>query len=156
LLDIEQIFSEVNIMAEKSERELFAEKYGLSRDSYWKHKQSGEWLITHEAVEKVAGIEGITCKYQDVESRYDVCVAIKCIATRGDITIESYGEASPQNCMSNYYYAMAEKRGYDRAVLKLIDAYDLFYSDAEIETKTNDKNVNKKGKSEQDLDSHDG
>ena len=136
-------------MDKDSSRAEFAKKYGLSTDAYWKHKQSGQWLITHEAVEKVAGIEGITCKYQDVESRYDVCVAIKCIATRGDITIESYGEASPQNCMSKYYYAMAEKTGYDRAVLKLIDAYDLFYSDAEIESK---QPVSSQAKSEQDLD----
>ena len=58
--------------------------------------------------------------------------------------------------LSKFYGSMAFKRGLDRCVLKLLKAYELFYSDAEIEPKTNDKNVNKKGKSEQDLDSHDG
>ena len=66
------------------------------------------------------------------------------------MVIESYGEASPQNCMSKYYYAMAEKRGFDRAVLKILNVYDLFYSDAEIEPTP--KPVSKKAKSEQDLD----
>ena len=106
-------------MSKDNSRSEFADKYNLTkpkskddRDAdFWFHGQSRQWLITHDAIEKVAGIEGITCKFHDVESRYDVCVAIKCIATKGDMVIESYGEASPQNCMSKYYYAMAEKRG---------------------------------------------
>jgi hypothetical protein len=147
-----------NNMSKDNSRSEFADKYNLTkpkskddRDAdFWFHQQSRNWIILHSALEKVAGIEGITCKFHDVESRYDVCVAIKCIATKGDMVIETYGEASPQNCMSKYYYAMAEKRGFDRAVLKILNVYDLFYSDAEIEPTP--KPVSKKTKSEQDLD----
>jgi len=147
-------------MNKDNSRREFAEKYNLSipknkddrNADYWFHAQSRQWIISHQAVEKVAGIEGVVCKFQDVESRYDVCVAIKCIATYKDITIETYGEASPQNCISKYYYAMAEKRGFDRAVLKLVNVYDLFYSDSEIQ-QSNPK-PNRKEKSEQELDSH--
>jgi hypothetical protein len=54
--------------------------------------------------------------------------------------------------MSKYYYAMAEKRGFDRAVLKILNVYDLFYSDAEIEPKTQQDKPSRKEKSEQELD----
>ena len=52
-------------MEEKSERELFAEKYNLkkpvdkndrSADFYW-HKQSEQWLIKHDACERIHAIE---------------------------------------------------------------------------------------------------
>ena len=45
---------------------------------------------------------------------------------------------------------MAFKRGIDRCVLKLLKAYELFYSDSEIEPRG--KTITKKDKSEQDLD----
>jgi len=46
---------------------------------------------------------------------------------------------------------MAFKRGIDRCVLKLLKAYELFYSDAEIESTKDTKPVSKKDKSEQRL-----
>ena len=71
----------------------------------------------------------------------------------GDIEWEDVGEATPQNCVSKYYRSMAFKRGLDRCILKLLKAYELFYSDAEIEPPT-PKKVNKQKKSEQELDSN--
>ena len=159
-------------MAEKSERELFAEKYNLkvpkrdetgkfdlsdrSADFYW-HKQSGQWLIKHNACERIHAIEKmsnpeVNVITDDNETGTFMLIKIK----HKDIEWQDVGEATPQNCVSKFYRSMAFKRGVDRCVLKLLKAYELFYSDAEIEPKTNDKNVNKKGKSEQDLDSHDG
>ena len=42
----------------------------------------------------------------------------------GEIISETtIGEADKKNCMSNYYGMMAEKRGKDRCILKLIRAY---------------------------------
>ena len=53
---------------------------------------------------------------------------------KGDKTIVSVGEASTKNCTSNYYGCMAEKRGIDRCVLKLINAYEYgIYSDVEAD-----------------------
>ena len=39
-------------------------------------------------------------------------------------SVSTIGEADKSNCMSNYYGSMAEKRGIDRCVLKLINAYE--------------------------------
>ena len=36
-----------------------ANKYGLVEGDFWHHKQSGQWILTHDAVEKIANIEGI-------------------------------------------------------------------------------------------------
>ena len=43
---------------------------------------------------------------------------------KGDVTITSVGEADDKNCFSGYKGCMAEKRGVDRCVLKLINAYE--------------------------------
>ena len=37
-----------------------AEKYGLDKDDFWElRKNSGKWIITHDACEKIAQVEGI-------------------------------------------------------------------------------------------------
>ena len=47
-------------------------------------------------------------------------------------SITTSGEASKSNCFATYYSCMAEKRGLDRAILKLINAYELgLYSEDE-------------------------
>ena len=52
--------------------------------------------------------------------------------TKEDNTIISVGEANKQNCTSRYLGCMAEKRGRDRCVLKLINAYEYgMYSEEE-------------------------
>ena len=33
-----------------------AKKYGLIEGDFWNHKQSGQWILTHDAVEKIATI----------------------------------------------------------------------------------------------------
>jgi len=54
--------------------------------------------------------------------------------TMGDKIITSVGEADRQNCRANYLGCMAEKRGVDRCVLKLINAYEYgIYSDTEAD-----------------------
>ena len=51
-----------------------------------------------------------------------------------DYKIWTTGEANGLNCQSEYYMAMAEKRGKDRVVLKLINAYEYgIYSDTEAD-----------------------
>ena len=51
-----------------------------------------------------------------------------------DYKIWTYGEADASNCTSTYYGAMAEKRGKDRIILKLINAYEYgIYSDVEAD-----------------------
>ena len=148
-------------MEEKSEREIFAEKYNLKKptdkadrkaDFYW-HNQSNQWIIKHDACERIHAIEKmsnpeVNVITDDNETGTFMLIKIK----HKDIEWQDVGEATPQNCVSKFYRSMAFKRGVDRCVLKLLKAYELFYSDAEIEPRTEQKSVSKKTKSEQDLD----
>ena len=128
-----------------------AEKYNLPKTDFW--DCHGNWIISHNAVEKIMAIENIVVTdIKVLNSERDFCrFLISCskfseelkegelisaenmcmIATTKAITI---GEASPDNCKNKYYGAMAEKRGIDRAVLKLINAYEFgIYSDVEAD-----------------------
>ena len=51
-----------------------------------------------------------------------------------DYKIWTTGEANGDNCTMNYLMAMSEKRGKDRIILKLINAYEYgIYSDVEAD-----------------------
>ncbi len=52
-------------------------------------------------------------------------VVIKAIATKVDVTVESFGESTPENTKQSppYHSAMAEKRALSRAVLKITGFY---------------------------------
>ena len=104
-----------------------AKKYGLDEDDFWNHKQSGQWILTHDAVEKIASQEDITMTNIETLNSTDDLVRFLITMTRGDranATITSVGEADRNNCFSQYLGCMAEKRGVDRCVLKLINAYE--------------------------------
>ena len=107
----------------------FKEDYKLDGNDFWFHKQSKNWIIKHNALEKVAAQEKITWTLEVLNFSPDIVV--KCIATSGDRVIESIGEASPKNCMINHPYAIAEKRGIDRCILKLLNAHAYIYSEIE-------------------------
>ena len=101
-----------------------AKKYGLVEGDFWNHKQSGQWILTHDAVEKIATIEGILLvNIETLNSEKDL-VRFLITMAKGDVTITSVGEADDKNCFSSYKGCMAEKRGVDRCVLKLINAYE--------------------------------
>ena len=113
-----------------------AKKYNLDpKDDFWKHKQSGKWIITHDACEKIASMEKISLKdWTTLNSERDFCRFLITMAM-GDKEITSIGEASKENCQSRYYGSMAEKRGVDRCILKLINAYEYgIYSDSEADS----------------------
>ena len=59
-------------------------------------------------------------------------VAIKCTASLGKAKVITYGEASPKNNKNAYPFAMAEKRAYDRCVLKLLGLHGFVYSEDEM------------------------
>ena len=112
-----------------------AKKYNLDpKDDFWKHKQSGKWIITHDACEKIASMEDIIlAKWETLNSERDFCRFLITMA-RGEKLISSIGEESKDNCQSKYYGSMAEKRGVDRCILKLINAYKYgIYSDSEAD-----------------------
>ena len=51
---------------------------------------------------------------------------------KNDMSISSIGEADSKNCKNIYYGCMAEKRGIDRCVLKLIDAHEFAFSEVDF------------------------
>ena len=100
-------------------------KYKLSKDEdVWQHQQSGQWILTHNAVEKIAFTEGIEIVDIKVLNSDMDLVRFLVTMSKGDKTISSIGEADRKNCRMNFLGAMAEKRGIDRCVLKLIHAYE--------------------------------
>ena len=120
-----------------------AKKYNLGKDDFWEFKrgQKSMWIITHDAIEKIAIIENIELtKFEVLNSEVDFARFLITMK-KGDRTIISVGEASTKNCTSNYYGALAEKRGIDRCVLKLIKAYEYgIYSDVEADAFKQAKN----------------
>ena len=102
------------------------EKYKLSKEpnvDFWYHQQSGKWIITHDACEKIAHIEDIVqVNIETLNSEKDFARFLITMA-KGDVTITEIGEADDKNCFSSYKGCMAHKRGADRCILKLIRAY---------------------------------
>jgi hypothetical protein len=103
-------------------------------------KCHNNWILTHDACTKIAHIENI--KLSKIESIYQSETSCKFLITmvkqdkEGYVldSITSVGEADKSNCTSNYYGSMAEKRGIDRCVLKLINAYQYgIYSEVEAD-----------------------
>tara|TARA_R100001015_G_C4618064_1_gene174487 strand:+ start:140 stop:517 length:378 start_codon:yes stop_codon:yes gene_type:complete len=113
-----------------------AKKYNLGKNDFWELKrgQKSMWIITHDAIEKIAIIENIELtKFEVLNTEVDFARFLITMQ-KGDKSIVSVGEASTKNCTSNYYGCMAEKRGIDRCVLKLINAYEYgIYSDVEAD-----------------------
>ena len=100
-------------------------EYDLEKDvDFWHHQQSGQWIVKHSAVEKIANKEGIKLVDMEVLNSEMDLVRFKVIMSlpNGGV-IKSIGEADRKNCISQYLGCMAEKRGIDRCVLKAINAY---------------------------------
>ena len=98
------------------------------------------WILTHDAITKIALLENI--KISKIESIYQSETTCKFLVTMvredndGNVIdmVISVGEADKSNCTSRYLACMAEKRGRDRCVLKLIKAYEWgIYSEEEAD-----------------------
>ena len=104
-------------------------KYGLTQEDVFKSPQ-GWVIITRSGIDKIQATASITIDY-NVEALQPTFVVLKALATMGDKTIQTFGEAdtgtngSKSNCRQNYPVAMAEKRAMSRAVLKLSGFYEL-------------------------------
>ena len=125
------------------------EKFNLGKDDFWEMKRGGKsmWILTHDACERIAYMEGIVFDMPNPELSCTVPpnVTLYGSATLGDRTEWSNGEANPTNCKMPYMNAMAEKRLKDRLTLKLINAYEYqIYS--EIEADSFEKPVEKEEK----------
>ena len=108
-------------------------------------KCHNNWILTHDAITKIANIEGI--ELVNIASIYqsETCCRFLITMSKEDKTITSVGEADTRSVKMPYIESMAEKRGIDRCVLKLINAYEYgIYSEVEAEDfKKENNNENK-------------
>ena len=85
-------------------------------------------FITRTGIEKIQYNNDISVQYEVIAMHPDYAV-VKATASKldenGDVVVESFGEATPENTKQKppYYSAMAEKRALARVVLKLCGAY---------------------------------
>lgn len=111
------------------------EKYNLDSDALWEHRQSGQWIAKHSALERVAEVAGIQFDRPAIiegDTEKGI-VAIMVEGVMGDRREWSFGEASKLNNKMAYPYAMAEKRAKDRVILKLIGLSGYVYSEEEAD-----------------------
>ena len=125
-----------------------AKIYELSGKDFWELKRGNKkmWIITHDACEKIAGIEEIHFEFPEIyvngEEVALIGKAIKIDTSKGNKEIWSTGEAAPANCKNDYRWAMAEKRLKDRLTLKMINAYEYgIYSEEEADNFKENNNV---------------
>lgn len=114
-------------------------KYKISSDEIWEVHGS-TWVVKHKALERVAAEVGVIWdRPAMIETSAERNTAVICVFGKlGERTEWSIGEAAPSNYkvsgkMSAYPYAMAEKRGKDRVILKLLNANASLYSEAEAD-----------------------
>ena len=97
----------------------------------------GTWVMYHRYIEQAGAENGILYEYDEIEKdSANGVVVVKCTAQMEKENkkhqVISYGEASPKNTKNSYPYAMAEKRAYDRCVLKLLGLHGFVYSEDEM------------------------
>ena len=125
-----------------------AKKYDLNQDvDFW--TIGSKWIITHDAISKIAEIEIIIFDEPKVEVKHDT-EAFYGVAMWGKgrvVTIDEEGndftkevwttaDATRENVRGKggYYFNMCEKRWQDRLVLKLLNLYEQgLYSDVEAD-----------------------
>ena len=105
------------------------ESNGLTESDVFSHKHFV--IITRSGIEKIQAKQRLQIVYETVKMDRDF-VVIKAICTRrkdhmgrtvNGLSVETYGEAGPENCKNAYYVATAEKRALSRAVLKMVGLY---------------------------------
>ena len=122
-----------------------AEKYKLNKDEdFWLHPQSQKWILKHDAIERIAVKEGVEQGAIQPLNSTETLVRFLVTMKLGERVVTSVGEADTKNCRMGYLGCMAEKRGIDRCVLKLIEAYEYgVYSEVEADDFAKTKEVKK-------------
>lgn len=105
-------------------RELFLKNGLVKGEDTHELKFGGRGLtiITRSGIEKIQANNNIKVTFNVIKCEPEL-VVIKAEAKMGDVTIESFGEASPSNTKQPYPVAMAEKRALSRVVLKIAGFY---------------------------------
>jgi hypothetical protein len=113
----------------------FIKKHGLTTDEVWEVRPR-TYAIKHSALERLANENGITfepplmLEFHSAEK----IAALVVTGKMGDRREWATGEAAPYNNKNGYPFAMAEKRGKDRCILKLLNGSEAgLYSEEEAE-----------------------
>mgnify|MGYP000853843955 CR=1 FL=1 len=117
-------------------------EYSLTDDEVWQVHGS-TWVVKHKAIERIGVQLGIRWEPPQViegntADKTVVVLVTGSISTKGDVLAKvrsewSFGEASPANNKNAYPWAMAEKRGKDRVILKFLAAHGDVYSEEEAD-----------------------
>lgn len=113
----------------------FMEKHSIDSDEIWQ-VHGTTWVVKHKALERAAASAGIVWdRPAMIETNSEKGIVAVCVFGKlGERTEWSIGEATPKNNKNQYPYAMAEKRGKDRVILKLLNAEGtMLYSEAEAD-----------------------
>ena len=110
----------INEIAEKYK--LKTNQSNMDENDFWKHKQSGKWIIKHSACEKIANIEGIIIAPPQILNSEQSFVRMIVSGKLGEKMEWSIGEADTKNSQGFYQGMICEKRAKDRVILKLIQA----------------------------------
>lgn len=117
------------------------EKHNLyNKEAAWELPQKkGTWILKHKTLEALAVAEKIIFNKPEITFNCEA-VIIWVEGKRGETIEWSFGEASPANCKNQYLVAMAEKRGKDRVILKLLGLHGDAYSEEEADDFKNTDN----------------
>lgn len=88
-----------------------------------KFGSKGTTIITRTGIEKIQFHNNIDVKYYVESIVPPDFIVMKAVAKKGDVVMESFGEASANNTKQSYPVAMAEKRALSRVVLKIAGFY---------------------------------
>jgi hypothetical protein len=113
----------------------FIKKHHLLDDEIWEVRPR-TYAIKHSTCERLAHANGITFEPPLMLEFHsaDKIAALVVTGKMGDRTEWATGEAAPYNNKNGYPFAMAEKRGKDRVILKLLNGSEAgLYSEEEAE-----------------------
>jgi hypothetical protein len=113
-------------------------EYGFDQSAVW--DCHGTWVVLHKVLEQIAAKEGIVFQQPFVCSADLGNIALCVTGELKDHFEWSIGESNPKNNRNPYPWAMAEKRGKDRVILKLIGLHGFVYSEDEADDFRDDKN----------------
>lgn len=113
----------------------FMQKHKVGSDEVWPVPGGKAYAVKHAALERLAFQYNITFDLPEiVEANSENGIATMIVKGRmGEFEQWSVGEASPKNCKNSYTWSMAEKRGKDRVILKLLNIHGILYSSEEGE-----------------------
>lgn len=115
-------------METKKIKEMFY-KYNLVKDTdVFRHQHFV--ILTRSGIEKIQAQEEIQVTFEVIKCETNFA-GVKAIATKEKKTIQTYGSAlkgegfKDGNCNTWYVLEMAEKRALARAILKLLNLYEI-------------------------------